>query len=520
MYSDKENSNILTAVMKERGIKNVVVCPGSRNVPLVNDFREGDFDCISVTDERSAGFYALGLSLATHLPVAVCVTSGSALLNLAPAVVEAFYRHVPLLVISADRPTDEIDQLQGQTITQPGALGSLAPCYNLPILSSPSLVDLCKRRAAEAVDELCRHHCKPVHINVPMAEPLFNFTTAELPTVKLINTYVGQCAPDPDFFRRLFAKSSLPLIVVAQQPYEELGALCYGFAVLHESLGLNKGRGFVDEMLDMGAEPPDLVIYFGDTLVSKRAKKFLGANPDSRLVLISADGRPHDVSGNLTNVIDCDYVDAFLRIIEASDALTDEAIAYQQSWQKIMEAAHEKIDSITLPYGAELAVKLLEESISDLPSYVHYANSTAVRYANRHARGYRYVNRGVNGIEGSLSTAAGFSLAVNLPTFCVIGDLSFFYDCNALWPSAVDGNLRILLLNNSKGSIFGTLPGIEESAAFPDLISGTHSASAEGICAAYNTRYRKAHDLQSLESGLVWLINTESTRPLLLEVIL
>lgn len=520
MYSDKKNSNILTATLKARGITTAVVCPGSRNVPLINDFKQAGFDCVAVTDERSAGFYALGLSLGKSMPVAVCVTSGSALLNLAPAVAEAYYRHIPLLVVSADRPADEIDRLQGQTIPQRGALGTFAHCCDLPIPVSPDLEALCLRRAAEATDELCRHHGKPVHINVPMAEPLFQFTTTELPDVNMIDTFVRRSAPDPEYFRKLFAKSSRPLIAIAQLQSEKLGRLHENFAVLHECLGMDNGRGFVDEMLDMGVEPPDLVIYAGDTLVSKRAKRFLGAAPGSRLVLISADGHPHDVSGNISDVIDSDCPDAFRSLLEASDALTSEAISYREAWLKAMATAHEMIDSMELPYGAELAVKRFEEYIAQLQCHVHYANSSVVRLANRHARGYRYVNRGVNGIEGSLSTAAGFSLAVDEPTYCVIGDLSFFYDCNALWPSALSGNLRILLLNNFSGSIFDTLPGIACSPAFPELITGTHSASAKGICETYNTGYRQAVDRESLEYGLEWLIDTESPRPRLLEVII
>ena len=111
MYSDKDNINILTSIMSRSGIEHIIVCPGSRNAPLVHNFNEHTkFNCHSVTDERSAGFYAIGLSQATERPVAVCVTSGTALLNLAPAVAEACYQHIPLLIISADRPVAWIDQ--------------------------------------------------------------------------------------------------------------------------------------------------------------------------------------------------------------------------------------------------------------------------------------------------------------------------------------------------------------------------------------------------------------------------
>lgn len=518
MYSDKQNSNILTAVLRARGIDTAVVCPGSRNAPIVHDFCCAQFRCVPVTDERSAGFYALGLSLALDRPVAVCVTSGSALLNLAPAVAEAFYRHIPLLIVSADRPPEDIDRLQGQTLPQPGALGVFAPCYDLPIPSSPSLLKLCERRANEAVVALSWHHSKPVHVNVPLAEPLFNFTTETLPDVPLTDTQVIRKAPGKDYFRDLLSSANRPLVVIAQQTDPELSILCDKFAVMHECLALPSGRGFVDEMLDMGLMPPDLVIYFGDTLVSKRAKRFLAADPNCRLIQVSADGRPHDVSGNLAGVIDCDNRQVAHALADAATSLFPQVRAYRTSWQEIISQAHQAIDAKELPYGSELAIKVFENRASDSPCFVHYANSSAVRFANRHAGGYRYVNRGVNGIEGSLSTAAGFSLGVSSPTFCVIGDLSFFYDCNALWNTTLSDNLRILLLNNSHGGIFDILPGLSQSPAFSPFVDGNHSASTEGICNAYHVTYRQVRDIESLESGIEWLFTAHSQRPLLLEV--
>ena len=124
MYSNKEQVNILTSLLVAHGIRDAVVCPGSRNSPIAHNLSEcPDIACYPVTDERSAGFYALGMAQARKQPVVVCVTSGTALLNLAPAVTEAFYQHIPIVVISADRPAAWIDQLDGQTMPQPDALG-------------------------------------------------------------------------------------------------------------------------------------------------------------------------------------------------------------------------------------------------------------------------------------------------------------------------------------------------------------------------------------------------------------
>lgn len=188
MYSDKESVNILTSLLAVHGIKHIVVCPGSRNVPLVHNFNEcPQFTCHPVTDERSAGFFALGISMALDMPVAVCVTSGTALLNVLPAVAEASYRHRGIIVISADRPQAWIDQLDGQTIPQHLALGSfVSKSVNLPEVYDEQSRWHCNRLVNEALIALKYNDGMSVHVNVPISEPLFNFTTKFLPRERSI----------------------------------------------------------------------------------------------------------------------------------------------------------------------------------------------------------------------------------------------------------------------------------------------------------------------------------------------
>ena len=177
MYSNKENVNILTSLLVAHGVRHAVVCPGSRNSPIVHNLTEcPDIQCHPVTDERSAGFYALGMCQGCGLPVAVCVTSGTALLNLAPAVAEAWYQHQPLVVISADRPPQWIDQLDGQTLPQPGAFGGfVGKSVSLPEPHDDEIRWYCNRLVNEAL-LASRWEEVPVHINVPISEPLFDFT--------------------------------------------------------------------------------------------------------------------------------------------------------------------------------------------------------------------------------------------------------------------------------------------------------------------------------------------------------
>ena len=162
--------------------------PGSRNSAIVHNLNEcPDIECYPVTDERSAAFYALGIAQVVHRPVVVCVTSGTALLNVAPAVAEAYYQHMPLVVISADRPAQWIDQLDGQTLPQPDALGRFVKkAVNLPEVYNDELHWYCNRLINEAMNETCHHGCGPVHINVPISEPLFEYDVEQLPEERVI----------------------------------------------------------------------------------------------------------------------------------------------------------------------------------------------------------------------------------------------------------------------------------------------------------------------------------------------
>ena len=201
MYSNKQNCLQVVALLKAHGVSNVVLCPGSRNIPFIQSLTNDDyFHCHAVTDERSAGFFALGLALHGGKPAAVCCTSGSALLNLHPAVAEAFYQQVPLVVLSADRPAAWIGQMDGQTLPQPGVFGSLVKySANLPEIHTDEDAWYCNRLVNEALMELNHHGKGPVHINVPFSEPFFESTTEQLPEVRVITRYQGLNVYDREY---------------------------------------------------------------------------------------------------------------------------------------------------------------------------------------------------------------------------------------------------------------------------------------------------------------------------------
>lgn len=528
MYTDRRNINILTSVMLGHGIDTVVVCPGSRNAPLAHNFMQAGFKCYSVTDERSAGFYALGLALALKKPVAVCVTSGSAVLNLAPAVAEAAYRQLPLIVVSADRPQGRIGQLEGQTIQQPGVFGAHAgACYSLPEPCDSASAIYCNRMANEAM--LAATRGVVVHVNVPVTEPLYNFTEAELPSERIIRRIGAESRPDYSALSAIIDRldgSRRPMILVGQMPAsamltDAIEALSRRYVVLYESLSSERGGVDFDAVLadcDDRRFYPDFVLYAGHTFVSNRIKAMVKAAEGAEVWAISSDGVPHDTFNRLTGIIDGNGTEMLIGL--ARMAQNAENCVCASEYKALWDAALQSTRKGESPddYSEQAVVRAFEEAIGDgSDCTVHYANSSAIRYGNRYSRHYNYVNRGVNGIEGSLSAAAGFSLAAGAPVYCVIGDLSFFYDCNALWQPDLSGNFRVLLLNNGGGGIFRTLKGAVQSPAFSPLISAAHGVSARGVCESYGVEYRAVSDASSLQTGLSWLVSAGGDRPMLLE---
>ena len=498
MYSNKENVNILTSLLVAHGVKHAVVCPGSRNAPIVHNLSEcPDIQCYPVTDERSAAFYALGMTIALDEPVVVCVTSGTALLNVAPAVAEAYYQHRPMVVVSADRPPQWIDQLDGQTLPQPDALGRFVrKAVTLPEPRDDEERWYCNRLINEAL--IVTH--APVHINVPISEPLFDFTVAQLPAERKIEV-LRAALPSQLVSQvcRKFVQSRQPMLIDGQpmNPLMDEAVLLVG---------------------DDERYVPDFVLYIGGSIVSKRLKRFLRKAKETWVV--NETGEVTDTFMNVTHIV---QGDGALVADQVRFMLEQQPHPFVQQWQALFERIRRQVSAYEPPYSQMAAVKYFEQQRSSLttnhsPLTTHYANSMAIRLANIYARQRVYCNRGVNGIEGTLSTAAGHAAVTDEPVCCVIGDLSFFYDSNALWNQNLRGNLRILLLNNGRGGIFNMLPGLEQSPARDRFVAAEHNTSAEGVCRQNGIVYLKATKMEEMQQGIDTLLNIESQRPILLEV--
>lgn len=532
MFSDKDNINILTSLLIAHGVRYAVVCPGSRNAPVVHNLAScGQIKCYPVTDERSAGFYALGLCQAVNGPVVVCVTSGTALLNLSPAVAEAFYQNLPLIVVSADRPLQWINQLDGQTLPQANIFGNFVrKSVNLLEPTDEEHHWYCNRLVNETLIECVKGSCGPVHINVPITEPLYQFNVNVLPTERKIELLSVSSTDEESLKLQLsplfnsMDKAERPLIIIGQQKpsasltiaLERLHAQQY--VVLYEPLGVERGESYIEEIMQLIGDDktflPDFILYIGGHLVSKRVKQFLRKTRNAECWIVNSEGVLYDTFMNLHGVIQADS-NAVLSALPCKGETE-----WFEQWENLKQKARKHRVKFQSQYSSMLAVKQFETLINQVESecVVHYANSTSVRLGCIYAQHFVFCNRGVNGIEGSLSTAAGYSLATKQRVFCVIGDLSFFYDQNALWNQNLGGNFRILLLNNGGGGIFSKFEGLKNSPVRQQMVMAEHTTTAKGVCHDNHIRYLSANNELSLEQALHALVFDNSTQPMLLEV--
>jgi 2-succinyl-5-enolpyruvyl-6-hydroxy-3-cyclohexene-1-carboxylate synthase len=542
MYANKKNVLQLIALLKAHGIRQIVLSPGSRNSPLLHSFAiDSFFTCHAVVDERSAGFYAIGVILHTGEPVAVCCTSGTAALNLSPPVAEAFYQQLPLLALTADRPAAWIGQRAGQTLPQPGMYNTLVKkSVQLPEINTPEDEWYCNRLINEALAELNHHTPAPVHINIPLSEPLFDYTAGALPEVRSIRRYLPgvnmEGLMEKEGFTARFQKYTKKMILAGQS-----GQQTEDILRLVEKLSREKGCVILGECLSNIHSPhvignfdsllyalpkeehkiyaPDLLITFGGHIVSKRIKHFLQTNKPKEHWHISPSGEITDLFQHLTHSIEAG-VSVFLDYLASHGGAEKdkEEPAYASLWDN----ARKKLPPPGNISGFSdlLVVKEWLEAIPGNAS-IHLANSSSVRLARLFPfkRGVTvYCNRGTSGIDGCMSTAVGYAAVSGKQTFLLLGDLAFFYDMNALWNRQLTKNLRILLNNNGGGEIFHSLPGLNQSEAIETYISASHQTSAKAWAETTGFTYLSAADTKELRDAMPVFAGNKGDKPILLEV--
>lgn len=528
----RERFMLITSLLYRFGIRHVVVCPGSRNAPLADAFARcsDTYTVHPVTDERSAGFVAIGLSEITDKPVAVCVTSGTAVANVYPAVVEAYHRNIPLVVISADRPKEWIDQMDGQTMTQPGAYGKYAEyCDILPRVEEDEEREWYNNREMNRVLGYVINSNKPGHINIQLREPLFDFESdSELiyEGERTVRQAPPKCAPLEKEALQEWADAKRRMVIVGQGYYDLAQELTKRknkreTVVLAESLSNLPRRCVTGEKYDIDpteeAIAPDMVVYLGGHIISKKLKQWLRQQNIKNVWRIDhwASREMPDTFMKLTRRILVDKAEEFFALLPYAGEGQESEADYYASWENRRYNYPHKNQQ-------EIADKLMK-AIRRTDALV-LANSSSVRYAQKsefHDAGKTRLttcNRGVNGIEGTISQAVGIALgSENGRVVCITGDLSFFYDHNALWNTHLPKNLRIMLINDYGGEIFKGLKGLGKSPVSDTYIGGKHRTSGEGWCKDCGVKYMNV-SISDATKGVRWLMNQETDETRLLEV--
>ena len=539
----------LVALLQAHGVRDLVLCPGSRNAPLVHALSHqlAGATCHSIIDERSAGFYALGLALATHRAVVVCCTSGTAVANLHPAVAEAYYQGVPLIVLSADRPERWIGQWAGQTLPQPGLFGSLVrKAVHLPEPHTEEERWYCNRLINEALLAALAPLPGPVQINVPISDPgvsLLPPTLAEhtpgSSDRRPIGMQPGRCIQQL-YPCRIDAQAVEPLlsrlvtferkmILVGQESWSAATStretfpqslreqfLCIGESLSNSPVSICSLDALLASLseADRRALQPDLLITLGGHIVSNKMKQYLRSYPPRETWHLSPDPTVVDLFCSLTEQIIAP-VGPFLETMAQSLA-GHASSPYARHWRERID----RLPSPTPRYSSLAVVGSLLSHLPEEPCVLHLANSSSVRYAELFRKPRRLLtlcNRGTSGIEGSLSTALGFARQrAEERHFIVIGDLSFFYDLNALGLPEVGSNVRVLLLNNQRGSIFQSLPTLEMDRLSQRYITAEHQLQAQGWAESCGWEYLSVHEASELEETITYFVGP-AERPRLLE---
>ena len=503
---------------KAKQIKHIVISPGSRNAPLTIGFANDPyFNCYSIVDERCAAFFALGIAQQRREPVAVVCTSGSALLNYYPAFSEAFYSNIPLVVISADRPSSKIDIGDGQTIRQVNVLANHS-AYNANLSdethSDKSNFYELNRALNTAIEEQL-----PVHINVPFEEPLYLTTEEQYPFENIVAEIKNPIVNEDKAtnFVKHWNSSAKKMVLVGvltpnsvESQYVEWLAKDPSVVVLTETtsnLHHSHFIPYIDKLLTYTEKAPtlkealrpDLLLTFGGLVVSKKIKQFLRSYQPAYHYNVDLH-KDYNSYFCLTAHFKAD-INTFLK--EVTPKLMSVSSNYQQQWLKVKnEIQQTHLEYINQTPFSDL--KVYSEVFKSIPNdyIVQISNSSAIRYAQlikAHPSWKVFCNRGTSGIDGSMSTAIGAAVGSASPTVFITGDLSFFYDSNALWNKYIPQNFRVILLNNQGGGIFRILPGDKTDSNFEYFFETPHKLTAEHFCKMYNINYQSATNFTDLQ---------------------
>ena len=536
MYSSKRNVLQLLSLLKAHNISHFVVSPGSRHIPIVISMESDPFfKLYSVVDERSASFFAVGLMQRFKEPVGIICTSGTASANYCSAINECLYQELPLLVLTADREECLRDQHEDQMIRQSTMFKPVAKFVaNLPMVKSDNDVWYNNRLINEALLELTHRGCGPVQVNIPIPDHLDNFDTPELPKErKIVRNNLADTNWD-DVAQKLRNKRVMIIcgegFTLTKEQSEILDNFCNTFdvAVLSDKMSNCHVQNSIENAfavlravneIDVNNLVPEIVISIRSNYsFNPESKSFFKRATDCRIEnwYVHPSGKVVDPFHKLTNIFEMDEFTFCKYATEANTSIIAEQY-YAETW-KVMS---DSIDEPKVEYGHINAVGKFIEKIPN-GSILHLANSNSVRIAQLYDINHSveiHCNRGTDGIDGSMSAAVGYACETDRLNFLMIGDLSFFYDMNALWNRHLSKNMRIFLDNNGGGAIMH-MPDRPEFAmnCLPNFISAKHNASAKAWAEDRGFKYVCAHNSDEIDKGVKILTNPNIEGPVLLEV--
>ena len=506
----------LIEIFKAKGIQHIVISPGSRNAPLTIGFtnQQDFFKCYSIADERCAAFFALGIAQQLNQPVALVCTSGSALLNYYPAVAEAFYSQIPLIVVSADRPQNKIDIGDGQTIRQENVFANHS-LYNANLTEFASNDNDIKINVAihEAIVKK-----GPTHINIPFEEPLYDLVSELSVEPKLLpfENETNSSILEEKFIQHWNSAKKKLILVGELKPNSIENSIIESLAnddsvvVLTEKTSNLHHETFIDTIdtlitpftdEDFKEFQPEILITFGGMVVSKRIKAFLRKyKPQEHWHIDSL--RAYDTYGSLSHHF-VTKPNLFLsQLLDKEKPVTSD---YKITYSKINQSRKEKHSQYVndIPFSDFKAFEFISNNLpKDIQLQV--SNSSAIRYLQLVTIDKSievFCNRGTSGIDGSTSTAIGAALQSDKATIFITGDISFFYDSNALWNNYIPKNFKIIIINNSGGGIFRILPGHQETEVFNTFFETSHQLNASHLAKMFGFNYFEANDEKSLENN-------------------
>ena len=530
MYPKIPLAQSIIEICQQKGVQHIVISPGSRNAPLTIGFTNNPyFKCYSIADERCAAFFALGIAQQIQKPVVVVCTSGSAVLNYYPAVAEAFYSQIPLVVISADRPQSKIDIGDGQTIRQENVFANHS-LYNANLQENVSTEN---DNHIQMALHVAVTQIGPVHINAPFEEPLYE-TVSELqvhPEIIDFNTEIKSFSLGNSTIET-WNKATKKLVLVGElfpnsveQRYLDILANDKSVVVLTEKTSNLHHPTFIDQIDtlitpftedDFKAFQPDILLTFGGMVVSKRIKAFLRKYKPAHHWHVD-ELRAYDTFGALTNHFET-KINIFLSKLLMENAIES---SYKSSIASIWKdrVAKHKEYTAKIPFSD---FKVFDFICQNLPNNIQLqvSNSSAIRYLQLFDLDKSiqvFCNRGTSGIDGSTSTAIGAASATNLSTILITGDISFLYDSNALWNNYIPKNFKIILLNNSGGGIFRILPGHQETETFNTYFETSHQLNSSHLAKMYGLDYFEASDETTLQQQYSAFLN-QNEKPSILEI--